>query len=222
MKKEKTFYLVLLGALIIVVLFGCNAYKNISTNADVNADFSKYKTFAWLPDQTDTSSQPYNNEIIRNNIRNYVGQNFAERGYKINLDTPDVLLRIIVVNKKKEKEIVYSSYPWPYYYCRYYYGSIYYFPYDFDYYYWHYPLYCYPDDDYTYTQKYEYLESSIILNVIDRKQNKLVWSGTAQGDIYDTAFINENIHPAVEAIMREYPIKPIKKSKHVESDDVYK
>ena len=68
-----------------------------------------------------------------------------------------------------------------------------------------------------------YVEGSITFNVIDRKDSKLVWSGTAKGDIYDPAYINRNIHPAVEAIMEKFPLAPIdSKKKTTGADDVYK
>ena len=67
-----------------------------------------------------------------------------------------------------------------------------------------------------------YVEGSITLNVIDRKSNKLVWAGTAKGDIYDAAYINRNIHPAVEAIMKKFPVKAIEnKGKRSEADEVF-
>jgi hypothetical protein len=208
---------------VMFLFIGCEVYTNISATADQSVDFYKYKSLAWLPDKTDTSNLPYNNEIIRNNIRNYVGQGFAERGYLVELDTPDVLLNLILTNIKKEKVYIYPTYSGPYYYSRYYFGSIYYFPYDFEYYYHDYPNYFYPPD--YFPQKYEYIESSITLNVIDRKLNKLVWSGTAKGDVYEPDNVDDNIHPAVKAIMSKYPMKPnSKKNKrsNSKSDDVYK
>lgn len=223
MERVKHHFAFLLVAVIILAYTSCDMYTNISANADMNTDFSKYRTFAWLPDQMDTTNLPYNNEIIRNNIRNYFGKSFAERGYKLSLDSPDVLLRVMITNRKKEKVITYSSNPWPNYYCNYYYGSAYYYPYDFNYYYRYHQNYCYPPQ--YFTEKYEFIEGAIILNVIDRKQNKLVWSGVAKGDIYDPGYIDENIHPAVEAIMKKYPVKPISKkniTSNPVSEDLYK
>lgn len=193
----------------IAILFfcGCSLYTDISVTVDEKADISKYRTFAWISDDMDTANSPYNNEIIRNNIRNYFGHSFSERGYRIDLDTPDVLLQLVIVNKKKEKEVIYPPNPLIYYYCPYYYCSDFYSPYNFDYYYRYQGEYCSP---YGYCkEKIGYIEGSITLNVIDRKQNKLVWSGTAKGDIYDPAYINQNIHPAVRSIMRKYPVKPM-------------
>lgn len=198
---------------------GCGIYTQISVNADENADFSGYRTFAWLHDEVDTMNSPYNNEIIRNNIRNYFGQSFAGRGYLVNLDTPDILLQVVVVNKKKERELYYPPHPRPYYYCSYYYCSPYYSPYAFDYY------YRYPER-YHYTPGYhkeiiQYMEGSITLNVTDRRKNKLIWTGTAKGDIYDPAYIKRDIHPAVLRIMRKFPVKTVdNKTKSTLKDEV--
>lgn len=197
---------------------GCGVYTEITTTSDASADFSRYKTFAWLPDKYDTINSPYNNEIVRNNLKNYFGQSFAERGFIVNLDTPDVLLQIIVVNKSREKQIaIPPPYRMHYYYCPYYYCSRYYSPYPYDYYYHYYPSYCY-SMGYC-KETIQYVEGSIVLNVIDRKQNKLIWSGTAKGDIYDPSYIDEDIHPAVKRIMKEFPVQPIEKKKKKISGD---
>src|ERR1051326_756825 len=163
-------------------LIGCGVYTEIIISTDNTTDFSKYKTFAWLPDQYDSVNSPYNNEIIRNNIKNYFGQSFAERGFKVNLDIPDILLQITVVNRKQEKEIIPPAYV-HYYYCPYYYCSRYYSPYSYEYFYHHYSTYCYAAG---YCKEIiQYVEGSITLSVIDRKENRLVWTGTAKGNIYD-------------------------------------
>jgi len=194
-------------ALMMLFIFGCSIYTDISVSVDNSADFSKYQTFAWMPDNADTANSPYNNKVIRNNIRNYFGRSFSERGYMVDLENPDVLLQLVVANKKQEKEVLYHAYPSPYYYCPYYYCSEYFSPYSYNYYYRYYGDYCYP---FGYCQeKIEYVEGSITLNVIDRKQNELAWSCTAKGDIYDPAYINKNIHPVVRSIMRKYPVKPV-------------
>jgi Domain of unknown function (DUF4136) len=201
--------LILLKNVILFSAFisGCSMYPEVYTSSDNTIDFNKYKTFAWLPDRTDTLNSPYNNEIIRNNLRNYVGQCLAERGYKLNLDTPDVLVQAIIKHSVERKEVYFSSYPWTYYYNPYYLGSIYYFPYGWNYYYhWHH-MYYMPSDYYVSTV--EFREGSITINLIDRRENKLVWSGTARGNIYDPSYINRSIHPAVEAILSKYPIAPI-------------
>lgn len=191
----------------LLVLASCGLYTEVSISVDKGVDLTKYKTFAWLPDKMDTNNTPYNNAIIRDNLKNYFGQSFAERGYTAKHNAPDVLLQIVITNKKREQAIVYSSHPEEYYYNTYYYRSRYYSPYVYEYYYENAEFYCYGNGDCL--QTIEYMEGSITLNVIDRKLNKLVWSGTAKGDIYDASYIHKDIHPAVKRIMKEFPIREI-------------
>lgn len=189
----------------ILILTSCSSYYYISSKKDFNTDFSIYKTFAWLPDITDTVNLPYNNEIIMNNLKNYFGQKFSQRGCSVNLENPDLLLQIVVLNQMKDKVIVNMTRPGQYYNCKYYYGSMYYNPYLNEYYYRQGDIYCYPS---SYSVKQiEYLENSITLNVFDKNHNKLVWTGTARGDIYNPVYMNKHIHPAVKIIMNKYPIK---------------
>lgn len=59
-----------------------------------------------------------------------------------------------------------------------------------------------------------YLKNSITLNVIDRLQQKVVWSGTANADLYDTAYLRMNLHPVVYDILEQYPVKPYYKHRN--------
>lgn len=214
MKKNKWITASIL--ILIVMLVGCSTtYNAVSSDYDRSVDFTKYKTFAWLPDKSDTNNTRYNNEIIRNNIRNYFGQCISDRGYTFDAESPDLLLQLVITNAKKERVV--TSYPSTYYYSPYYYGSHYYSPYRFGYYYNYYPSYGYGYSRFSgnsTTQKQEYVNGAITLNLIDRKENKLVWSGTAEGDIYDPSHISSDLHPAVHSILDEYPVKPLVKRSH--------
>ncbi len=203
-------------SIVIIALVGCSTtYNAVSTDYDRAVNFSQYKTFAWLPDKADTTNTPYNNEIIRNNIRNYFGQCMSDRGYTFDGENPDILMQLVITTAKKERVI--TSYPSSYYYRPYYFGSFYYTPYPYGYYYRHYPSYGYGYSGfpgYSTTQKQEYVNGSITLNFIDRKNNKLVWTGTAEGDIYDASHISHDLHPAVHSILNEYPVKPLVNRSH--------
>ena len=201
------------ASILIVMLFACkDTYNKVTADYDKSFDFTKYKTFAWLPDKVDTTNTPYNNEIIRNNIRNYFGQCMSDRGYSFNAENPDVLMRLVIKNIKKEREI--STYKGSYDSRPYYYGSHYYSPYPFGYYYNNYTTYGDDYAGYPNTQKQEYVNGSITLIFIDRKEKKIVWSGTAEGDIYDPSHVSKDLHPAVHSILDEYPVKSLVKRSH--------
>ena len=196
--------------IIIIILFllsGCGVYMNIYTDYDHSVDFTKYKSFAWLAAR-DTTNNAYNNQIMRNNTRNYFSYAFAERGYNINVDSPDVFLDLIVTNVLTRELLDVPAYnPLPnWYICNPYYQAC---P---PFYYYQYPYYY--NYSTTYAPRYmEYMDGSITLNVIDRKENKLVWTGTANGDLYDPEYMEDNLHPAVYLILNKYPVKPTKKAK---------
>ena len=204
--KKKIFF----PFIAIILLTGCSVYNNISSDYDRSVDFTKYKTFAWLPDK-DSTNTPTNNQIIRNNTINYFSHCMGAREMKANVDTPDVLLQLVVNSVKKETTVtspVYNSY------SNYYYSNPYYYPYPSSYYYRSQSFSNYYNYNHGYiTQKIEYTQSTITLNVIDRKENKLIWKGTAEGDLYDPSYIEDNLHPAVYDILNNYPVKPIHEHK---------
>ncbi len=207
------------AAIFIATLVGCKdngSYNKVSSESDKTVDFTKYKTFSWLPDVRDTVNSPYNNEIIRNNIRNYFGLCMSDRGYSFNAVNPDLLMQLIITNTKTVRTI--SDHATSYYYSPYYYGSTYYSPYQYGYYY-NGPV-LHNNIDYGHNSAYgrtfnpTYVNGSISLVFIDSKTNKIVWRGTAEGDINDPANINMDLHPAVHSIIEQYPVKPIVKRSH--------
>lgn len=200
--------------LMIIFFTGCSVYNNIYSTSDKTANFSLYKTFAWLPDK-DSTNTPFNNQIIRNTTVNYFTHCMGERGMKANIDSPDVLMQLEIKSIHKEETVTTPSYlpnirPYSNYAIPYYHSNPYYYPYPNSYYYYAPYYYNYYSYSRTYTsQKVEYTQSTITLNIIDRKLNRLVWMGVAEGDLYDPAYIDENLHPAVYDILNDYPVKPI-------------
>jgi hypothetical protein len=202
--KNSLFFLALL------LLSACTSYQKISSDFDATVDFTRYQTFAWLPDQIDTAASPYDNEIIRNNIRNYFAKCIADRGYRFDSQNPDLLLQLNIANSKKQ----YSAAPpvTEYRYRPYYRGSVYAYPYYYSYLYHDYASY--PACGNYGGKTVDYVNGAITLNLIDRLARRTVWTGTASGDIYDPAVINRDLHPAVHRILSNYPVKPLVKRTH--------
>ncbi len=89
--------------LLLLAAGGCsNVYKVLYTDQTENIDFKKYKTFAWLPDD-DKENTPYHNQIIDNNTKNFFTHEFFVRGLIVNLDTPDVMMQMVITAKDKQK-----------------------------------------------------------------------------------------------------------------------
>jgi hypothetical protein len=226
----------ILGLQLFVI--GCaTTYSVVSTDKDVTADFTKYKTYAWLPDKDNSN---LNNPIMRNNIKNYFTHEFVDNyGLTANTDMPDVLMEVTVTvaNKIEEHSVpttVPTTVPTPvpnYSYGNYYNTNTPNYSYGYPY-----PNNPYPQNPYsrhlyyspqpnpynyngyysgyryqtTYIKhQHQYTESNITINVIDNKRNELVWTVTAQTDIYDndSKNVQDDIHPAVTKMLEYFPIK---------------
>jgi len=203
--------------LVAIALTGCGIYNNTYSNYDKSVDFTKYKTYAWLNSQKPQATTPFYNDVIENNAKSYVDQNFKDRGYMVDTLNPDVLLELVLKSEKKIEKVQVSN---PYNYFNY---TYYNYPYNSGYndnlYYGNQNYNRF--NNYNYSRHYsynpgyrsknrKYTESTITINVIDRATNKLVWIGSTENDIYEPAYLKGEIHPAVVNILKQYPIKPIK------------
>ena len=197
-------FLALVGT--VIILTECRIYNKAYSDYDRTTDFSRYRTFAWLPDR-DTSNTTFNNQIIRNNTLNYFTHCMGERGLQAELDSPDVLLQLVVHSLPKQLTITSAVYQGSPAGGRY---NPYYYPHPNNFYY-HSPFF-YSNTRYV-TERYDYAESTITLNVFDRRLNRLVWTGSARGDLYDPAYMADNLHPAVYRILKSFPIKPLHREK---------
>jgi hypothetical protein len=222
MELHKKYYIKkYLGAGIILLLIaGCSEkiYKNIQSSYDKSADFKQYKTFAWLPDK-DSSDTKNIFARMRNNTMNYFTHCMGERGYKVNVDNPDVLLALLVKSKTLEKTDPYVTVPFSTT-TVIEYGNPFLHPLNnplkynkpFTYKYFNYPKE-------NAAAREIYIKNSITLNVIDRRQGKIVWTGTVNADLYDTTYLQMNLHPVVYDILEQYPVKPFYKHRNKTKDN---
>jgi hypothetical protein len=57
---------------------------------------------------------------------------------------------------------------------------------------------------------YDYKVGTLVVDVFDAKEKKLIWEGIGQGTINDNLKKrDENIPKAVAEIMKEYPVEPL-------------
>lgn len=205
--------LVTLGFLLILV--NCTGYRKVYVNYDRSVDFVGYNTFAWAPDSStvigdDVEKPVYDTDIVRNNAKNYITHSLSQRGYLVNIDSPDVVLQLVLLNEEKERIVTrygnlysgyyfYNPYYFPYYYPRYRFYTWYGWGYP--------PFWNVPVSQHTET----YVKGTITLNIYDRKLKKLVWTGSTEGNIYDPEYIHFDVHPAVDRIMAKFPVGPVHK-----------
>jgi hypothetical protein len=198
MLKMKTSQLLLI---ILPVLAGCSSAQ-IFSDYDRSADFKSYKSYAWLQQSDSTEDLHYNNQLTEKNLKHYANNEMAARGYSIDIHNPDLLIEYHTEIQKKQQVVsnpVYSNPP-NYYpgYGRYRYN----------------PGYTYNTmpyiSGYT-TQVIDYNEGTLVINVIDRKQHQLIWSGWSVGTVSDEQSLSTQVERDIKRIFRKYPIIAPKK-----------
>lgn len=54
----------------------------------------------------------------------------------------------------------------------------------------------------------EYTEGTLILDIIDRSTDELVWRGSVSGNVEGISRLRKQIEKGVKAIMKKYPVTP--------------
>lgn len=200
----------------VTLLAGCSQkmYKEIYKK-DAKTNFKKYKTFAWLPEKEPADTGTLF-ALMRNNAVNYFTHCLGQIGYQVDVNEPDLLVELVI--KSETKEIVDPLAPKPYSTTS---VTTYYNPFL-------HPINNPFKYNKPFTYKYinvptgkeapTYLKNSITLNIIDRTQQKIVWSSTAAADFYDKAYLNSNLHPVVYDMLKKYPVKPYKRHRQKTKD----
>jgi hypothetical protein len=187
---------------LLVGLLGLGIFLNSCSSRDVAStmkselDLKDYKTFAWLP-SGDTLLNDFNSDpefAIR--VMDRVNRGMFNRGYKMDLKNPDLL---ILAHAKNNKDIVQKKLPSAY---NYYQPGFYTGP-------WlnHYYLDYKTLDNVTGPQvrDVEYKEGTLVIDFIDPKKKEIIWRGDANQSIKKKSkFIKESVEN-VDDILAEFP-----------------
>jgi len=182
-----------LAGCVAVVLFVCAACSTLNVNTDFNPayDFTKLKTYAWLDDGSLPSSDArINNDLIIDRVRAAVDQALAAKGYvKSDAKTADIMVSWLgAIDKKLQVESI------DHFYSPYGYGSLYRDPF------W--------GGGMRTTTTREYEVGTLIIDILDPKQHKLIWRGTGSDRVsakQDPESLTIGINSAVAAIMKDFP-----------------
>ena len=175
-------------------LFVTGCASNAHIEKDKSADFSKYKTYAWVekPESKD-AKRTKKNELTETNIRNSVNNQLQKIGWKEVNANPDIMVNyelLVEKNEKEQKDPVYSQSFTRSYYNRYT-GRVntFYYPSQFQGY-----------DTYTTTVK----EGTVTVTMIDNKTDKAVWQGWTTNEIDSRKMTGKEIDQSVKTIFRKF------------------
>ena len=163
--------------------------QNISVNSETspNTDFSKYKTYTWAS-QVDGKMDPglyfLNDLVLKNQIRDAVGYAMNGRGYKIQRQNPDLIVNFRVFDKPTTIKGYTNT------------GSDYFGPGEVN---------SLGDE-----KDIKVQPGTILVNIVDTKNDKVVWTGMASGMATTSNGFNrqkEKIDEATNLIFQKYPYR---------------
>lgn len=182
-----------LFGLVAAFLFFITACSTLSVNTDYNPayDFSAMKSYAWL----DTGKAPgsdarVNNALIIERVRSAVDQTLAARGY-VKTDSASADFKVSwlgAIDKKLQVDTI------DHFYSPYGYGALQRDPF------WSGPM---PT-----TRIHEYEVGTLIIDILDPVQHKLIWRGTGSDRLKANRSpqqVTKGINEAVAAIMKDFP-----------------
>ena len=189
----------IISALIPVLIFfsGCSSLK-VTYDMDKSVDFNKYKTFEYYGWQKDSGKLL--NDLDKKRIETAFGEEFRKRGLQYVKENGDLIVTLFIVTQKKTETTANTTMmgggaPYGYYGGFYGYG----------------PGWGWGMGHATTTySNYDYEVGTLVCDVFDAKQKRLIWEGIGEGTIKEnTKNRDKNIPKAVAAIMKDYPVKPI-------------
>ena len=172
-------------------LVGCASQPEVRTQTAPNANLAGYRTYAFMP-KPGTDKDGYKT-LETQSLERAVGREMLARGYApAAAEQADLLINFNVKEKDKVEGDVGPTAGFGYGWGRHYgYG------------------YGFGFDDY-YNGITTVTEGSLMIDLIDRSRNEVVWSGTAVGEL--TKKVLDNPEPAIDRsvadIFARYPIRP--------------
>lgn len=174
-----------------LVLAGCEAPLKVITDYDKTVHFSNYSTFAIdsLTEQEKALSQLNADRII-----NGIKAAMLSKGFEEDPRDPDLRVSAVTIMKDRKEVTANTNY--------YGYGGVYR-PYGWG---------TGSSGSYTTYNVSDYLDGSIIIDVVDARTNKLIWEGAGNKEIdKPSKDLDEAIRSAILRIMKDFPPDPKKK-----------
>lgn len=187
MKSIKT---LILFATVGLLLSGCAATAFIEKDENVN--FNRYKTYAWL-DANDDSSGIKKNSLQESSLKEAVNTELAKANWREEKNNPDVILKHDVLVEKTVRESTNPVYSRGF-------TRRFFNPYTrrFSYIY-------YPSQFAGYqSDQYESREGTLTISMIDAKTDKVVWQGWTTDEVNNKNLTTKEIQGSVKNIFRKF------------------
>ena len=170
----------------------------VDTNKRTAQSLNSYKSYAFLPNQDTIQTSQYNNVEVNEIVIDEIRQSMQNLNYRLDRNQPDLLVYYHLMMDEANAvnaNPVYTNYS--YYRPGYYVG-----PYYRNYAYSNY--FTVPRIAGSGIDQVDYKEGTIVIDLIDRKTNEIVWRGKAE-DVVAPGNLDEEIRSYVNAIFEKLP-----------------
>lgn len=181
----------ILGVMIsLFILAGCG--KQVYVQKDNTVDFSKIRTYSWVPAQRDSLGKRTVNSLVDSKIKASINSNLSANGWREVRRNPDVYL-VYDVDVQRERvnvsDPVYSQPMTRWYYS--YYSRRYV------------PVY-YPTQLLGYNDRTEVVNNgTLTLTVTDARNDKTIWQGWTTSEVNGRRLTDKEIDDNVKAIVKK-------------------
>jgi len=178
----------------VIFLASCSSTAHIEK--DDTADFSRYRSFAWLDrDGVGSQDRNKNNDLTEQRIRQAVNKELEKTGWKEVRNRPDVLLSYDVLVERGTRTSSNPVYTRP--------GSrVVYNPYTR-----RYTTIFYPSQLAGYERDERSVrEGTVTISMIDAKTDKTVWQGWTTDEVNSKNLTTKEIQNSVKSIFRKFDI----------------
>lgn len=178
----------------VFLLASCGPTAHIEK--DDNADFSRYKSFAWVDkDGEGRGDQNKNNDLTEKKIRDAVNKELEKSGWREGKNRPDVLLSYDVLVERSTKESNSPVYSRPF-------SRLLYNPYSH-----RYTTIYYPSQFMGYERDERPIkEGTVTISMIDAKTDKTVWQGWTTDEVNSKNLTTKEIQNSVRSIFKKFDI----------------
>jgi hypothetical protein len=161
---------------------------------DEQADFSRYKSFAWI-DNSNKEGKNHQNELLKNNVQEAVNAKLEKEGWTQDRKNPDILLSYDMLVERTTREMRDPVYSQPF-------SRIFYNPYTRRYGRIYYPSSFLGYDNNTVSVR----EGTLTITMLDAKSDKTIWQGWTTDEVKSRNVTKKEVQSSVKNIFRKFDV----------------
>ena len=183
----------LLG-LVLPILLVVSCSTPAYVEKDNAADFSRYKSFAWI-DNSNKEGEDRQNELLKRNVQEAVNAKLVKEGWVEDKGKPDILLNYDMLVERATRESRDPVYSQPF-------SRLFYNPYTRRYGRIYYPSTFLGYDNNSYSVR----EGTLTVTMLDARTDKTIWQGWTTDEVKSRNVTKKEVQKSVQNIFRKFDV----------------